>query len=577
MGKQHHPHGHLNGAAARPANGTGDAMPRGGLASVPDAAPGASPAGGTPGGDYNLLPYPTMPITLSQPLHMAATAALFGIDPPAVERARVLELGCASGGNIIPLAARFPQASFSGIDLSDRHIDQGRKAIADLGLVNVTLQQGDLTSLDLGGRQYDYIICHGVFSWVPKAAQDAIFRLCRQALVANGVATISYNVLPGWHLRMVIRDLCLRYAGSEGTPQRRVAKARAALARLAEASAETDPYGQLLRTEARRLKNVPAAYILGEFLAPDNAPCNVQDFIEQAAAAGLDFLCEADFAAVVPTTLDPAIRHRLASTGGPGRAAVEQEIDFLTGRLFRRSILVPRQPGGAHRNPADPARLDGLHVASPIRLDADQGGDDTAVFTDEQGRPVSTKDAAVREAFQRLATAYPATLTLQDLTAGVADGDPRPQAEVALRIRNAVHALVLAGRATLSTQPLRVGSAAHERPCAWPFARIEAASAQPWITTLLHAGVPAHPILKTLLPHLDGTQDRAALRARLVVALESGAVLVPELPAGQPPSSQEQLGIIAAQYVEKALQYLARNGLLETDNPADRAESPRLQ
>jgi SAM-dependent methyltransferase len=554
----------LNGACGGPLDRLGDTTGHPRPTDIPRgvSAPGHSDSGG----DYNHLPYPSMPVALSQPLHLAALASLFGIDPPPVERARVLELGCAAGGNIIPMAARFPQAFFTGIDLSRRHIDQGRNAVAELALCNVALLQGDLTAFDLGGQQYDYIICHGVFSWVPKAAQEAIFRLCRQALVPNGVATLSYNVLPGWHLRMVIRDLCLRYAGTTGTPQRRVAKARAALAQLAEASVEADLYGQLLRTEARRLKNVPAAYILGEFLAPDNAPSYVEDFIVQAAKAGLDYLCEVDLSAAVPPGLHPAIRSRFTGAEGPDRAAREQDLDFLTGRLFRRSILVPRHPDVRHSELPDPARLHALHVASKLRLDPAQSKGASMVFVDEHGRPVTTEDPAVGEAIQRLAAAFPATRTLEELTAPL-DGDPDVADAIGTRVRNAIHTLVLAGRATVSVRPLRIGSAARECPIAWKLARTEALSAQPWITTLLHAGVPAHPILKVLLPLLDGTRDRIALRTRLAAALESGAVQVGELPTDEPASPQ-QIATIAAQYVEKTLDYLAQHALLEAD-PAD--------
>ena len=127
--------------------------------------------------DYDLLPYPSMPITYTQPAHLAALATLFGVAAPGVDRARVLELGCASGGNIIPLAVRFPNASFTGVDLSNRHVGDGRERIAALALKNIRLQQGDLTTFDLGGEQFDYVICHGVFSWVPKAAQDAMWVL----------------------------------------------------------------------------------------------------------------------------------------------------------------------------------------------------------------------------------------------------------------------------------------------------------------------------------------------------------------------------------------------------------------
>jgi SAM-dependent methyltransferase len=512
--------------------------------------------------DYDVLPYPSMPITHTQPAHLAALAALFGAAAPAVERARVLELGCAAGGNIVPLAARFPHASFAGIDLSERHIADGRARIAALGLENIRLQQGDLATLDLAGEQFDYVICHGVFSWVPKATQDAIFRLCRDVLVPNGVVTISYNVLPGWHLRMAIRDLCLHYAGREGTPQRRVARARAALEQIAEASEESEPYGRLMRTEARRLKQVPAAYILGEFLAPDNTPCHVRDFIGQAANHGLDYLCEADLFAAVPQTLDPAMRGRITAFADSDRAATEQHIDFLTGRLFRRSVLVRQQPTACLQRIPGPDRLSALHIASPICLDRAESTDRLVTFRDARERPIATGDPVIREAFERLARAYPATLPLDALT-DLPDGAPHVAAEIEARVRRAIFTMVLAGRASISVLPLRVGHADHEHPTAWRVARAEAASGQPWVTTLGHAGVPAHPILRVLLPLLDGTHGRSALRARLADALQSGAVRVPELPADRPPPSRERLGAIIEQYLDQILRHLERHAVLE--------------
>ena len=167
------------------------------------------------------------------------------------------------------------------------------------------------------------------------------------------MATISYNVLPGWHLRMVIRDLCRRYGGRKARRSSRVARARTALRQIAEASNETEPYGQLLRLEAKRLKDVPSAYIMGEFLTADNAPCHVGDFIKRAAEDELDYLCEADLSAAVPPeprSGDPR-PHRI-DLAATDRAAAEQHIDFLTGRLFRSSILVRRQ--SATRLPAAP-------------------------------------------------------------------------------------------------------------------------------------------------------------------------------------------------------------------------------
>ncbi|HET7880183.1 MAG TPA: class I SAM-dependent methyltransferase, partial [Acetobacteraceae bacterium] len=367
--------------------------------------PHEAPRSGS-GDGYDLLPYPAMPFALSQPQHLAALAILHGLEPPDVTRAGVLELGCAAAGNIIPLAARFPESRFVGVDLAQRHIDEGRRRVADLGLANISLQQADLATLDLGGRQFDYVICHGVFSWVPRDAQEAILRICRQTLAPNGVATISYNVLPGWHLRMVIRDLCRRYAGT-GTPQQRVDRARTALRQMAEAASAAEPYGQLLRLEAQRLAGVPSAYILGEFLAVENRPCHVRDFIARAAEADLGYLCEADLAAAVPPDLDPVMRSRIDRLAGSDRAMAEQHIDFLTGRLFRRSVLVRRQAQATASTMPDPGALHRLHVSSQLQPDPAHSDDHRSVFTDRQARPISTTEPLIERTLKHLAEAYP--------------------------------------------------------------------------------------------------------------------------------------------------------------------------
>ena len=514
-----------------------------------------------PASDYDRLPYPSMPFPDTQPSRLAALATLFGLAPPAITNAKVLEFGCASGGNIIPLAARFPHAWFTGIDLSRRQIEDGQHRAAALGLANITLEQADLAALDLSGQQFDYIICNGVFSWVPQPVQEAILRLCRDTLAPNGVATISYNVLPGWHLRMVIRDLCLHHAGPNGPPQDRAARARAALDRIAAASDAREPYGQLLRTEARRLKGVPSAYIMGEFLAPNNAPCTVQDFITRAARHGLDYLCEADLCTSVPPTLDPAIRARLTSFAGPDRAATEQQLDFITGRLFRRSVLVRSRPAGAQAHAPTPDQLTLLHLDAPLQLDPAQSTAEAAVFTDDRAQPVTVHDPAIRRAIGQLAAAYPGTMTPAQLTAvpGCSPAD-------APRIRQALFKMVLAGRAGISAVPAPPVQPA-DFPRAWPVARLEASAGQPWITSLRHVGIPAHPVLKLLLPLLDGTHNRTMLQSRLASALRESKLPPPNPPGNGQPPSPDHPDTVAAQSLKWALAHLARHGFLEPPSP----------
>ena len=123
---------------------------------------------------YDAVPYPDYSYFESHPDRVATMATLFGMKPPPVDRCRVLELGCAGGGNLIPMAYGLPQSEFVGIDTSARQIAAGQEKASALGLKNVTLQPLDILDVNTDHGQFDYIIAHGVFSWVPRVVQDKI-------------------------------------------------------------------------------------------------------------------------------------------------------------------------------------------------------------------------------------------------------------------------------------------------------------------------------------------------------------------------------------------------------------------
>ena len=137
---------------------------------------------------YDSVPYDSHPFPQSSIEHLEALAWLFGLEAPALARARVLELGCASGGNLIPMGARHPQAKLLGVDLSPVQIQQGQRMLAQTRVTNVELRTLSITDIDESLGEFDYIICHGVYSWVPEAVQEAILRVCSRHLAAGGVA-----------------------------------------------------------------------------------------------------------------------------------------------------------------------------------------------------------------------------------------------------------------------------------------------------------------------------------------------------------------------------------------------------
>jgi SAM-dependent methyltransferase/methyltransferase-like protein len=494
------------------------------------------------GEDFESLPYPSLPQSYAQPAHLAALSQLFGLTAPAVETARVLELGCAAGGHIITLAARFPRSKFAGIDLSSRHIADGQRRIASLALSNIELREGDVTRLLLTGQKFDYIICHGLFSWVPQAAQDAILRLVRDTLAPDGVAAISYNVLPGWHLRRVIRDICRSYAGTAGTAAERVAKARRALDDIAQSASEKQLYGQLLRQEAKRLARQPSAYILGEFLAENNTPLMFSDFADRATRHGVKFLCEGDLNASAHEMLfhdgGTALQDVAKAQVSDKQMAAEQALDFASGRPFRRSLLVH-----AERvvEAPDANRLRGLHVLGELQRDEKSSTAKDVVFKDRTARLLTVKSGVVSATLQRLAAIYPSSIAVDSLLADLGVVDARHVDETLL-------ALVTAGHMSVSSQPIRAGLASIALPLVPLLNRLEAADGQPWITSLHHEAIPVTPLQSVVVRHLDGRSDRKVLTERVAAAFQSAA----KKDAAQSP----------AQFVEATLFYLELNGVL---------------
>ena len=146
---------------------------------------------------YDDLMYESKAFSQTAINNLEARARLMGLQPAPAANAKVLELGCSMGGNIITQALYYPDAEFAGIDLSGRQVAQGNAIIEKMGLKNVRLEEKDILTIDESFGKFDYIIVHGIWSWVPDAVKDKIFSICRNNLTEHGIAYISYNVYPG--------------------------------------------------------------------------------------------------------------------------------------------------------------------------------------------------------------------------------------------------------------------------------------------------------------------------------------------------------------------------------------------
>jgi SAM-dependent methyltransferase len=128
------------------------------------------------------------------------------------------------------------RAQFVGVDLSGSQVADGNAVVHALELSNVRLIARIVMDIYNSFGQLDYIIAHGIYSWVPNEVQERILEICNRNLVSKGVAYVSYNTLPGWRTRGVIRDLMRYHALQFSEADKRVAEARTILDFLAEES-----------------------------------------------------------------------------------------------------------------------------------------------------------------------------------------------------------------------------------------------------------------------------------------------------------------------------------------------------
>ena len=156
---------------------------------------------------YDGIPYEALPHPASHPARLATVATFVGHGAPRLESCNVLEVGCNDGSNLIPMAVSLPAARFVGCDLSSRALDAGRRSISALGLTNITLVEGDLAALAPAHGDFDFIVAHGVYSWVPPDVRDALFALAAARLARDGILYVSFNVLPGCRVRQAAWDV----------------------------------------------------------------------------------------------------------------------------------------------------------------------------------------------------------------------------------------------------------------------------------------------------------------------------------------------------------------------------------
>lgn len=453
---------------------------------------------------YDDKPYDSYPYPLSQPEHIAAMLHLMGIDYVPPERARVLELGCAGGGNLFPTAVKFPNSTCLGIDLSPVQIEEAVKHTRAMGLKNVEFKALDIMDLDSSYGEFDYIICHGVFSWVPEFVREQIMKICRHNLSARGVAMITFNTLPGWASLGAVRDMMMMHTRHAKDNTQKVKQAKSLLSFLYQFLPEkTNLRGAVVQAMETFHRANNDSYILHEYLEPNNKPFFFEEFHDYLTTHQLKYLGDSVLSKMFSGNLGVDVDAIIRQIVDPIKR--EQYMDFISNRQFRWALVARATLAGP--KPIDESALDDLYFTTPVARVDEKSNPDQGKFIyaiPGVGIDYESLSPVMTAIIETLIAANGRALSLPEMT-DVVRSIGFDEAAMAM-LKKILLLLCYQAVADVHVSPSPFATDINDTPKAFDLARYQAA--QPgctWVTSLDNKTTNVTPTEAALLKTLDGS------------------------------------------------------------------------
>lgn len=498
---------------------------------------------------YDNTPYPFLGYQQTHPDTVASVARLLGLTPTDVDQCRVLEVGCAVGGNLIPMAYALPDSEFVGFDISTTQIEAGQAMINALGLTNIqlmTLDIMDATEDKLG--KFDYIIAHGIYSWVPDDVRDRLMAMCDALLTENGIANISYNVLPGWKMMGMLRDMMQYHTRNTETPEDQVNESRELATFLVNAVPQLNKgnvsffssYRDFLEgynefvLKGRDESSFPANLMLHDELAPINHAVYFHQFAEHCAQHNLQYLSESTLSKVMPTNMPQPIAQDVLQMSGD-IIEMEQYMDFLYNRTFRQTLICHDTLDIQRKLTPDVAMMSQLYIASnaqlttPNAIISEKG---VARWKGSNGAEFATDNPITKEAMRILLDVFPQSVAFPELHKLVTQSiySRTPDTETQHRDMLILSAQLLQmftysdTLVELHTIPTHCTTKISDRPKVSEVARWLVAHGYQTVSNMRHQRVQLDKLAQLLIPLLDGEHSQRALITEMKQWVDDGTL-----------------------------------------------------
>jgi methyltransferase-like protein/protein-L-isoaspartate O-methyltransferase len=519
---------------------------------------------------YDEIPYPRLPYAQTHPDRLAAIGTLLGMSPAPVERCRVLELGCAVGGNLTPMAFNLPDSLFVGIDNSAIQIEEAQRDAAALKLDNVRFLHADIRALPSDIGEFDYIIAHGLYSWVPADVRDSIMAICKNHLAPQGIAYISFNTYPGWHMMRMVREMMLYHIRDIRDPRERAIEGQQFIKFLVGAipkshqSAYSDYLANYNRFREESADSSNARYetsILHDELAGINEPFYFYQFAEHAARHQLQYLAESNLSTVMQGNFSDETADYLRNLTDDV-VAREQYGDFLRNRTFRSTLLCHADI--AVDRTLRPDRMQHFRFVSQAKpLETDSNPRGIRKFRSLDGAIFSTNHPISIAAFEYLSEIAPLSVSFAQLFSSACrrlgiqtPGDQDAYILAANLLQAFCYSMELI---ELRMHQPRLTTTLSERPLASQIARYQAAT-DVLVANQRHERAELGGLSGVIIGYLDGEHDRQQILDKLVEMVTTGQIQLQV--DGESMDNQQVTRQLLSEELDSSLRWLAYSALL---------------
>ncbi len=499
--------------------------------------------------DKSKLPNISYSNFYANPSYVRTLSKLVGLEAASLSTAKILELGCASGGNILPFALKYPDSHTIGIDLSNDLIAIGNEMKLSLNLSNIDLICCDIQDLDTSFGTFDYIIVHDVFSCVTDEIRLKILTICKENLNENGLAYISYNALPGWNNLATVRDLALFHSNNfEGLPEK-INQIRLLFDFLKEAVKESDSaYAKLMFETKELLQDKPDFSVVHDFLQTYNKAFYFSAFMEEATKVGLQYVVDAEISKMYIHNYSKIISDKLGGIEEVVR--MEQYLDFITNRAFRQTILCHNHRIINRKIPLD--NLVNYYFRMNLVSSPDEESDKEAIFylNNNPEDSIATVNPMLKAIFKVFSENY-GYLSFRDLVslsnnklAEINQSELEAQAKVSLMD------LFLKGKIDIRSDFISTSSYGMDTPKVWEYVTAQASYLkQKIITNLYFESVQLSLFEYYLVRYMDGNNTKEVVISKMLDHFKNGD-LISSYKGTKVTSDEKLKGIISLAYLD---------------------------